>query len=83
MDGREKLLHIAAHHGGIAAGRDVNLHCDIAICPRCEVRLIRSTQTACRHCLRAELRHQRRHDRTHGSLQLELGLAGDVTTSRG
>lgn len=83
MDGGAKLLHIAADHGGIAAGRDIYLQCDIAICPRCEVRLIRNTQTACRHCLRAELRHERRHGQIDGSRQMELGLADHDITSRG
>jgi len=53
MDGSYTGTSISADRGGIAAGRDVHIACDVTFCPRCETRLMRRGQSICRCCVRA------------------------------
>lgn len=46
-------IQVTADRGGIAAGRDVHIACDLNICPRCETRLMRRDRDICRCCARS------------------------------
>lgn len=53
MDGTPPRAYISADRGGIAAGRDVHITCDVTLCPRCETRLMRRGRNSCRCCARS------------------------------